>query len=393
MVGFADALAAIESVWSLLGAGFPVSAFTRVGRAPTLRRVASVGLHQIAAPELDIEDALRDLRAAMRDSGSAALMPLDDAALWLCQRACEGAPWILVGPRGAQAEVALNKQLQCDAATAAGFPVPDTQFVKSPTRPGRDARFPLVVRPALAAEERAGRLVTAGPARTCADAGEMDRTAEAFDPGCSLMVQPRLEGIGEGVFGLATPTGVLAWSAHRRIRMMNPAGSGSSACVSIPLDDQVRDQAETMLTRLRWSGLFMLELLRDSEGTRWFVELNGRAWGSMALARAVGLEYPAWAVAQAFGERLGSLPSSSGDESVRARHLGREIVHLLTVMRGPRSTAIPWPSRLRTVRDVLSWHRGDRVYNWRPGGFALLLEDTVSTVLAAIRRKRHPAAS
>ncbi|MGH2965781.1 MAG: hypothetical protein ACRDMH_10430 [Solirubrobacterales bacterium] len=207
------------------------------------------------------------------------------------------------------------------------------------------------------------------------------------------MIQPRLQGIGEGVFGLATPAGILAWSAHRRIRMMNPAGSGSSACVSIPLDDQVRDQAESMLTRLKWSGLFMLELLRDSDGTRWFVELNGRAWGSMALARAVGLEYPAWAVAQAFGERLGSLPSSTGDELVRARHLGREIVHLLAVIRGPRSTAIPWPSRLRTIREVLSWHQGDRAYNWRPGEFALLLEDTVSTVFAAIRPTRRPAAS
>ena len=137
----------------------------------------------------------------------------------------------------------------------------------------------------------------------------------------------------------------------------------------------------------------MLELLRDGDGMRWFVELNGRAWGSMALARAVGLEYPAWAVAQAFGERLGSLPSGSGDEPVRARHLGREIVHLLAVIRGPRSAATPWPSRLRTVRDVLSWHRDDRAYNWRPGGFSLLLNDTVSTVAAAVRRKRPPAAS
>ena len=148
----------------------------------------------------------------------------------------------------------MNKQLQCDAATVAGFPVPDTQFLKAPTRPEPDARFPLVVRPAVAAEERAGRLVTAGPARTCADAGELNRIMEAFDPGCSLMLQPWLQGVGEGVFGLATPEGVVAWSAHRRIRMMNPAGSGSSACVSIPLDDRVRDQAESMLTRLEMVG-------------------------------------------------------------------------------------------------------------------------------------------
>ena len=254
MVGFADALAAIESVWSLLGAGFSVSAFTRAGHAPVLRRLDSVELHQIAAPERNVEDSLRDLRAAMHASDSGALMPLDDAAVWLCQRACEGTPWVLVGPRGTQAEVALNKQLQCDVATAAGFPVPDTQFLKAPARPGRDCTVSTGCPASGGGGGKGGAPGDRRPCATCADAGELNRAEEAFDPGCFLMVQPRLQGIGEGVFGLATPAGVLAWSAHRRIRMMNPAGSGSSACVSIPLDDQVRDQAESMLTRLEMVG-------------------------------------------------------------------------------------------------------------------------------------------
>ena len=43
-------------------------------------------------------------------------------------------------------------------------------------------------------------------------------------------------------------------------------------------------------------------LLRDGEGTAWFMELNGRAWGSMALARRLGHEYPRWAVQAALGE-------------------------------------------------------------------------------------------
>ncbi len=386
LIGFADALAAIESAWSLLDAGFSVSAFARAGSAPVLRRLGSVELHSIAAPEHNVEQSLRDLRAAMRDSRAEALMPLDDAALWLCERAFDEGPGVLVGPRGKQAEVALNKRMQHDAAVSAGFLVPETQFLKVPARPGRSAKFPLVVRPVMAAEEQAGRLVTAGAARTCADVDEFDRVAEALDPGLSVMVQPRLQGVGEGLFGLATASGVLAWSAHRRIRMMNPAGSGSSACASIAVDESVRACAERMLNRLAWRGLFMLELLRDDDGKVWFVELNGRTWGSMALMRAIGLEYPAWAVADAFGDQLGNLPGSEEGERVRARHLGREIVHLLAVMRGPRSSAIPWPSRLQTLRGVLSWHRGDRAYNWRRGELPVLLDDTISTILAAIRR-------
>ena len=343
LIGFADALAAIESAWSLLDAGFSVSAFTRSGSAPGLRRLHSVELHPIAAPERDVDGSLRDLRAAMRHSGADALMPLDDAALWLCERACEGTSTALVGPSGRQAEVALNKRLQCEAASDAGFAVPATHFVEDAAQPMGVARFPLVVKPAVAAEERAGRLVTAGAALTCADQQELDQAMAAVPVGCPLMVQPRLQGIGEGIFGLTSPTGVRAWSAHRRIRMINPAGSGSSACESAPLEDSVRESAERLLAGLDWSGLFMLELLRDPDGKLWFMELNGRAWGSMALARAVGLEYPAWAVSQALGGQQFALPLRAGGSSVRARHLGREIVHLLTVMRGPSQGRCPGP--------------------------------------------------
>jgi hypothetical protein len=389
MIGFADALAAIETAWSLERAGFAVSAFARAGSRPALRRSGSVEIHPIAAPEHDAEESVRDLRVAMRESGAAALMPLDDAAVWLCERSCEGPGSALAGPRGRQAQVALHKGLQCEAAAAAGFPVAEADFFVAPARPTKPPRFPVVVKPAIAAQQLGARLVTHGTARTCADSSEMERAIDAFEPDRALMVQPRLTGVGEGVFGLAGPDGVRAWSAHRRIRMMNPAGSGSSACVSVALDDSVRARTETMMTVLGWEGLFMLELLRDDQGEPWFIELNGRAWGSMALSRAVGLEYPAWAVAQALGLPPGPLPQTREGGAVRARHIGREVVHLLTVMRGPRTSAVAWPSRLRSAREVLAWRRGDRAYNWRRGEPGVLIADTVSTIVAAARRARR----
>ncbi len=98
--------------------------------------------------------------------------------------------------------------------------------------------------------------------------------------------------------------------------------------VSIPLDDQVRDHAETMLIALNGRALHA----RAASGLRWHavhIEFNGRAWGSMALSRAVGLEYPAWAVAQALWGAARRPSLQRRRRAVRARHLGREIVHLL----------------------------------------------------------------
>jgi predicted ATP-grasp superfamily ATP-dependent carboligase len=387
LVGFAEALATIESVWSLQDAGFEVSAFARAGARVPLRRSRSVELHELIAPEVDAAAAAAELRALIAASGVDAVMPLDDVALRLCQDACVEGGAILAGPSGRQAAVALDKRLQIEAARAAGLAVPPTAFLDGGPVPA-DLEFPLVVRPAAAVEEVGGHLGSASGASTCADRGELDRRLATRKAGEVLLAQPQLRGTNEGIFGLAGEEGVRAWSAHRRLRMMNPAGSGSSACESTVPEEELRTKVERMLASIGWRGLFMVELLRDTDGTPWFIELNGRAWGSMALARAAGLEYPAWSVRAALGDDLGPLPAVAPAAGTRARHLGRELKHALIVLRGSPSVAVPWPSRTATLRDVFSWRRGDRIYNWsgRAADLPLLAADTATTL-----RRRRPA--
>ena len=123
----------------------------------------------------------------------------------------------------------------------------------------------------------------------------------------------------------------------------------------------------------------MVEILRDAAGDMWFIELNGRAWGSMALARRLGLEYPAWAHQQ-LPEPGFEPPSRPGTASF-ARGTSGARSYLLMVLRGPRSRALTdWPSRLGTLRDVASVRRGDRWYNWHRGSPGLFLADAVGAV-------------
>ena len=70
LVAFAEALAAIESAWSLEGAGFEVVAFARRGTRPPLRRSGSVQVHELTPPELDRAGAEADLRACSTRSRS-----------------------------------------------------------------------------------------------------------------------------------------------------------------------------------------------------------------------------------------------------------------------------------------------------------------------------------
>ena len=201
---------------------------------------------------------------------------------------------------------------------------------------------------------------------TCANQPELERAVMRWGESVPLLVQSFIAGTGEGIFGLAAPEGIRAWSAHRRVRMMNPQGSGSSACVSQAVPEDLRATAEQFIQQTGWKGLFMIELLRDAAGKVWFVELNGRPWGSMALCRRQGLEYPAWHLELALdrNSQAGAVAQAGG--GVLCRHAGREFMHLLFVLRGPRSKALTrWPSFWKTLAEVGRFHSSDTVYNWR----------------------------
>jgi predicted ATP-grasp superfamily ATP-dependent carboligase len=389
LIGFAEALAGPEAALSLLAAGLPVAAFARRGARPALRRHPEVAIHTLTAPEDDAATAVGELRELARSLGAVALMALDDSAVWLCDRAADGLGLPVIGATGEQAELALDKRRQIELAQTAGLPVPPTQtFERAEQALGLDA-FPVVLKPALALEEHDGRLGK-GSASVCADRAELSAAVDGWSGTGPILAQPWIAGTGEGLFGLVTDGEARHWSAHRRLRMVNPQGSGSSACVSAAPDPALVGAGARMMAAAGWHGLFMLEFLRDRTGAAWFMELNGRTWGSLALARRLGLEYPAWAALEQLGIAAppAQAPTTPGGREIVCRHLGREILHTLSVLRGPRSAALEqWPSRWGTVRAVARVRRGERWYNWSPRHPGMFLDDTVQTVLAAAPRR------
>jgi hypothetical protein len=450
LIGFAEALAAIESAWCLRDAGFEVVAFTRAGQRPALAAARGVRIVELPAPESDATASVTALRALIAAERPAAVLPLDDPAVWLCDQAhavrddqalappddralappddralappddrasaaldarasaapddrasaaldsrASAAPdcpegfsvfrhgkgfAITAGPLGPQARLALDKREQVALAEKAGLLVPPTTAADEDP-PGAG---PWMVKCALAIVHHDGRLYRpAGAVAT--DKAEVPRIAATLN--APALVQPLLDGVGEGLFGFAAGGELIALSAHRRVRMMNPRGSGSSACRSIPVDPELVEPARRFLAEAGWHGIFMIELLRDDAGRPWFMELNGRTWGSMALARHRGLPYPEWAVRAALDPHWRPAPPPEAGHLL-VRHLGRELVHLLAVMRGARGAdAGRWPSRTATVRAMLRPERGTRWYHARRGELPVLLRDTWGTVASQVRRR------
>lgn len=388
LMGFAEALAAIEVAWSLQDAGFKVVAFRRSGSRPALRRVRGIEIHDVPHPGLEVTATVAAVRKLCDILLPAVLLPLDDQALWVCSQ-LKDSPVRLAGASGSAAECALDKSLQLDAAARAGLPAPSTQVLSNPAG-ATSIHFPVMVKPARALYEVGGAL-TRPTGIVCANRQEFERAAAMPWPG-PVLVQPLIRGVGEGLFGFAGSQGVVGWSAHQRVRMVNPQGSASSACRSRPVDGDLIEPSERFLSAIGWRGMFMIEFLRDSDGKPWFMELNGRAWGSMALARRRGFEYPAWTVRAALEPGFKPNPPTQPPE-ILCRNLGLEVVHLMFVARGPQSDALmEWPRLGSAVRDVCKFARGDRLYNWNRFQPDVLVADTLGTLrqyVSKMLRKRR----
>ena len=398
IVGFAEAISAPEVVWSLVDEGYEVVAFARKGRASALRHSRHVVCHNICAPETDVQAALSELKALMSSlvqgtaSSNRVLLPLDDKSLFLCSRLTLDDGWLLAGAEGGYAELALNKNLQVELAKAAGFSVPTTTLAHTAVEVRNFVSansYPVILKPANCVLIEKGK-TSSSPHWICANREELEHALAGWAECAPLLVQLFITGTSEGVFGFAAADGVRGWSAHRRLRMMNPQGSGSSACVSQLVSEETRLRAEIFISRAGWRGMFMIELLRDQSGKIFFIEFNGRPWGSMALSRAQGLEYPAWQIMLALDPGFRPGIAATNTPGIVSRNVGRELMHLLFVLRGPESKALRgWPSIWKSLRDVASFHFRDTLYNWRRDDPKVFLADMSYTIKNNLFKGAH----
>jgi protein-tyrosine-phosphatase len=348
---------------------------------------------EVSDPGLDVPAALDDIKRLANQLINPIIMPLDDASLWLVNELSKTEDIRVAGATGEPAEIALDKRRQIELAKMAGFHVPTTTSINRVQDLLRVESFPQIIKPALAAREVDGRLVR-GTFGAVADTEERARLATALDFREPYLAQPMIRGVGEGVFGLAFGDRVTHWSGHRRVRMMNPTGSGSSACEPKAPDLAAQQCTSRFLKEIGWTGLFMVELLRDDGGKIWFMELNGRPWGSMALARHNGFEYPAWAVRRLLDDRFEPPQVSHPQKVIVCRHLGRELLHVASVFRGPRSkTYTRWPSRMATLRSVFQLRRNHVFYNWRRGDTRVFWADTWNTLRSVLLRRKRQKSS
>ncbi len=100
-------------------------------------------------------------------------------------------------------------------------------------------------------------------------------------------------GTGLGISVLARNGEILVAFQHRRLRE-KPGGGASSMRISEPLDPEMFAACKKIALATKLNGVAMFEFRQEKATGDWvLLEVNARFWGSVALAIAAGIDFPA----------------------------------------------------------------------------------------------------
>jgi hypothetical protein len=210
-------------------------------------------------------------------------MPLDDAAVWLVGAAAGGLDAPVIGPTGPLVGLALDRRVQLTGAELAGLEVPPTVMCRTRGDLLAARGRPLIVRPALAVYEHAGRLVRPVSRRCTADA-DLERLAARWDEQVPVLAQELVEGRLEEITGIVTRAGFEHSGIDLREQLVPDDGYALHMhdCITVPPDVEALDRCEALLAEAHWRGPFSLAFVRDVDERLWFIGLAG-GWSPNAL--------------------------------------------------------------------------------------------------------------
>ena len=107
-----------------------------------------------------------------------------------------------------------------------------------------------------------------------------------------FLIQQYVKGVGYGVSMLFNNGQMRARFTHKRLQEISSQGGVSTQRVSIT-NRHLEDCAEQLLKKVNYHGVAMVEFKYNEETQQsWFIEVNPRFWGSVALAIQSGVDFP-----------------------------------------------------------------------------------------------------
>ena len=333
------------------------------------------------------------LPVLIRDTGAGALLAISEddlielAALPPIIDGCK-----ILTPRRSPLDFILNKSATLAHAATLGIDVPESwqpQVADDIARIATTLAYPVVLKwadPPAILPRLARRRIDFLKAEHIADAATLMTALSRYTAlGAWPLVQSFCPGIGLGqMFHMHDGAATLIFQ-HRRIHEWPPEGGVSTVCATVPLNQhsEQRARSQALLASIGWHGAAMVEYRFDEQtGRYWLMEINGRFWGSLPLARHAGAEF-AW---ETYGR---AFALETAQPELKERHARytvpetRRLIHgFFRTRNGAASVykATPWRDLMHYLGDFLD--PGMRYYVWDfrdPGPFFADLRNIITT--------------
>lgn len=285
---------------SLHGQGMPTIVAVPAGASSGIRSRAIDDVIELDGP---LERRAAGLVAVAELHRASWVAPCSDAGLRIVREGYRTLAALvpLAAPPPPVIDRVLDRTVTLDVAASCGVPVPNSVGLGTDTALAalNDQDFPLLARP-VHRGEAPGR---AAEMRIIRSQDEL-RAAFDADPdfGRALLFQTLPPGTGAGVGILMHHGEPVATFQHRRLREYPAPGGAAVAVRSEAVDPVLLDHAVRLLRALGWDGVAMVEFRHDpATGRAALMDVNGRFWGSLALAVRAGVEFPWLAYQTAHG--------------------------------------------------------------------------------------------
>ncbi len=292
-------------VRSLGRSGVEVHAAPGDFSSPALKSRYLKAIHRLPAYALNPGRWAEAVRELLEREGIGLVVPTSDASLlMLLGHAQTIGRERLALPNAEAAAVFTDKAETRSLAFAHGVPVCPGRPVAAEDEAEslvRSFGLPLVLKPRRSWDEE-----TVGGKRSARIVRTHAALQEALDDGIAgeWIVEGFFDGVGVGVSVLARDGELLAAIQHRRLQEEHETGP-STRRVTVELDPQLLSWVRDLARATRLDGVAMFEFRwQPAKDSYVLLEVNPRFWGSLPLAVAAGMDFPAMLVAAHSGREL-----------------------------------------------------------------------------------------
>ncbi|MFB3789246.1 MAG: dual specificity protein phosphatase family protein [bacterium] len=294
----------LGAIRSLAQSGFHVEAVT----SPHCLSSWSRYLSKATYPQADFTDERFDAFVqCLRENRVDVLLPVGARSVRLVSRRREALPQqVRIAIPGDEAiQLCLDKDATNCFAAGLGLHVPRTWVYHNLDELEANSSatsFPVIIKGISEIDKH--------PPLYCPNAGQLMDKVAVWRKGLTSaslpfpILQEYVTGAGEGFFALYQNGVCKRVFMHRRIREYPPSG-GASCCAESIYEHDLFEAGKKLLDSLAWHGVAMVEFKRDSAtGQLFLMEINPKYWGSLDLALACGVPFPALHVRMAMGEEI-----------------------------------------------------------------------------------------